>query len=187
VITALKTNWLDAEFMSLPQRAELVDGELQNMANSGIEHGYIASTLIFWLMGWVRSAELGIVLDSSTAFTMKSGNRRSPDVSFLAMSKLKGIPRLPKGYWNGAPDLAVEILSPTNTIAEMNQKILEYFENGTKVVWLIHPDQKFVMTYHQPLPDRQLLLMGDFLSEPDLFANCQLPVSELFAQPNFQL
>jgi Uma2 family endonuclease len=187
VVTALKTSWLDSEYMELPQRAELVDGKLINMANSGIEHGYIASTLIFWLMGWARSLKLGIVLDSSTAFTMKSGNRRSPDISFLAKSKLKNLTKLPKGYWNGAPDLAVEILSPSNTVAEMNQKIVEYFDNGTQVVWLIHPDQKFVMTDHQPHPDRQLLLIGDFLSEPELFPNCQLAISELFAQQDFQL
>jgi Uma2 family endonuclease len=185
MVTTLKTNYVDSEFMALPQRAELVAGKLETVANSGIEHGYIASILIFWLTGWARSQKLGIVLDSSTAFTLKSGNRRSPDVSFLAKHKLQGLERLPKGYWNGAPDLAVEILSPTNTIAEMHQKVVEYFENDAQVVWLIHPDQKFVMTYHQTFPDSRLLSIGDFLTEPNLFPNCQLPVAELFAQPEF--
>jgi len=185
MVTSIKPNYADAEFMALSQRAELVDGKLKTMANSGIEHGYIASTLIFWLMGWTRTQKSGIVLDSSTAFTLKSGNRRSPDVSFLAKNKLQGLERLPKGYWNGAPDLAVEILSPSNTIAEMHQKIVEYFENDAQLVWLIHPDQKFVMTYHQPFPDSRLLSIGDFLTEPNLLPSFQLPVAELFAQPEF--
>lgn len=73
--------WTDEQFMALPEdeRYELVNGELVNIGNSGMEHGNIASNLIFFLGGTVRSQKLGVICDSSTAFTMKTGNKRSPD------------------------------------------------------------------------------------------------------------
>ena len=70
--------WTDAEFMALPDdgnRYELVKGELINLGNSGALHGYIAILLSAALFGLVTSRKLGVLLDSSTAFTMKNGNR----------------------------------------------------------------------------------------------------------------
>lgn len=107
--------WTDAEFMALPQdgsRYELVNGELIDMGNSGMEHGEIGSFLGGSLSLYVRIHKLGRVCDSSTAFAMKNGNRRSPDVSFVAKERLQGLRRLPKGFFQGAPDLAVKVLSP---------------------------------------------------------------------------
>lgn len=134
--------WTDAEFMALPQdghRYELVNGELIDMGNSGIEHGEIGSFLGGSLSLYVRTHKLGRVCDSSTAFAMKNGNRRSPDVSFVAKERLQGLRRLPKGFFQGAPDLAVGVLSPSNTVEEIHEKIVEYFENGTRLVWVIYP------------------------------------------------
>lgn len=84
--------WTDAEFMALPDdgnRYELVKGELINMANSGALHGYIAIILSAALFALVTSRKLGVLLDSSTAFTMKNGNKRSPDIAFLLRNVCK--------------------------------------------------------------------------------------------------
>ncbi|HBE52101.1 MAG TPA: hypothetical protein DDW76_25850, partial [Cyanobacteria bacterium UBA11369] len=77
-----------------------------------MEHGRIGSLLGGFLAIYVLEHKLGIVCDSSTAFTLKNGNKRSPDVSFVAKERLKGLKRPPRGFFQGSPDLAVEILSP---------------------------------------------------------------------------
>jgi Uma2 family endonuclease len=111
--------WTDAEFMALPDdgnRYELVKGELINLGNSGALHGYIAIILSAALFALVTSRKLGVLLDSSTAFTMKNGNKRSPDIAFFAKERLQGLEELPTVFLEGGPDLVVEILSPGNTV-----------------------------------------------------------------------
>lgn len=179
--------WTDAEFMALPQdghRYELVNGELIDVGNSGMEHGWFASNLMIVLGGFVRTHKLGVMCDSSTAFAMKNGNRRSPDVSFVAKERLQGLRRLPKGFFQGAPDLAVEVLSPSNTVEEIHNKIVEYFENGTRLVWVIHPDEQYVLVYHSPSPDR-LLRPQDVLEGETVIPGFSLAVSKLFEELDF--
>jgi Uma2 family endonuclease len=62
-----------------------------------------------------------------------------PDISFFAKERLQGMTELPIGFLEGAPDLAVEVLSSGNTIEEIHDKLVEYFENGSRLVWLVHP------------------------------------------------
>ena len=178
--------WTDEEFMALPEdgRYELVNGELVNMGNSGMEHGEIGSFLGGSLSLYVRSHKLGAVCDSSTAFAMKTGNKRSPDVSFIAKERLQGVKRLPKGYFQGSPDLAVEILSPSNTVEEIHDKIVEFFDNGTRLVWVIHPDEQYVLVYHSPSPDL-LLRLEDLLDGEKVVPGFSLAVAELFAELDF--
>lgn len=186
-IASEKKVWTDEAFMALPEdghRYELVDGELVDMGNSGMEHGWIASILNGAMFNYVYSHKLGVICDSSTAFTLKTGNKRSPDISFIAKDRLKGLKRLPKGYFEGAPDLAVEILSPNNTVEQIHEKIVEYFENGTRLLWVIHPDEQFVLVYHSPSPDR-LLQVTDALEGEDIVPGFSLPVAELFAELAF--
>lgn len=185
-VASEKKIWTDEEFMALPEdgRYELVNGELVNMGNSGMEHGWIASILNGAMFGFVQSRKLGVICDSSTAFTMKSGNKRSPDLSFIAKERLQGVKRLPRGYFQGSPDLAVEILSPTNTVEEIHDKIVEYFENGTRLVWVIHPDEQYVLVYHSSSPDG-FLRIGDRLDGEDVVPEFTLLVGELFAELEF--
>ena len=182
-----KQIWTDEAFMALSEdetRYEVVAGELVDMGNSGMEHGEIGSFLGGMLALHVRREKLGTVCDSSTAFTLKSGNRRSPDVSFVAKARLQGMSRPPQGFFQGSPDLAVEILSPGNTFEGMHQKIVEYFENETKLVWVIHPKEKFVLVYHSPEPD-QFLRSSDFLEGESVLPGFSLQVGELFAEWEF--
>jgi Uma2 family endonuclease len=173
--------------MALPDdgnKYELVDGELV-VSNSGLEHGYIGVILASALYSFVISRKLGVVLDSSTAFTMKTGNKRSPDVSFLSKNRLQGLKKLPKGFGQGAPDLAVEILSPSNTTAEIHSKIVEYLENGTKLIWVINPEEEYVLVYKsRPSPDR-LLSSVDILSGEETLPDFSFAVADLFPQFDF--
>jgi Uma2 family endonuclease len=182
-IASEKHIWTDEEFMALPEgeRYELVNGELVNMGNSGMEHGNFGAFLAGSIELYVRSNKLGATCDSSTAFTMKSGNKRSPDVSFVAKERLQGLKRLPKGFFQGAPDLAVEVISPSNTYEEIHAKIVEYFDSGARLVWVIHPDEQWVMVYRSPYPDR-LLKLTDVLDGEEVIPGFSLLVSELFAE-----
>ena len=177
----------DEQFMALPEDDNLyeyVNGELIVVANSVVEHGYLALTLGYFLTGFVRSHRLGVTCDSSTAFKMKTGNKRSPDLAFIAKERLQGLKRLPKGFFEGAPDLAVEIISPNNTFAEIHNKLVEYFENGTRLVWVILPDEESVLVYHQPKPSK-LLQVEDSLDGEGVITGFQLPLMELFQELSF--
>ncbi|XHX76417.1 MAG: Uma2 family endonuclease [Stenomitos frigidus ULC029] len=186
-IATEKKTWTDEEFMALSSnghRYELIDGELADMGNSGMEHGGIGSFLGGLLAIHVRQRKLGAVCDSSTAFTLNNGNKRSPDVSFVAKERLKGLKRPPRGFFQGSPDLAVEILSPNNTVEEIHDKIVEYFENATQLVWVIHPDEKYVLVYHSPEPDR-FLRAQDVLDGEAIVPDFAIAVAELFEEWDF--
>jgi Uma2 family endonuclease len=103
-----KKVWTDAAFIALPDDGhhyEIVNGKLIDMGNSGALHGYVCSTLMILLGGYVRRQNLGAMFDSSTAFKMKNGNKRSPDIAFFAKNRLQGMTELPSGFLEGAPDL----------------------------------------------------------------------------------
>ncbi|MEZ2235074.1 Uma2 family endonuclease [Microcoleus sp.] len=180
--------WTDAEFMALNRdghRYEIVNGELIDMGNRSAKHGYVCSILMILLGGYVRIQKLGAMFDSSTAFKMKSGNKRSPDVSFMAKERLQGLEELPDGFLEGAPDLAVEILSPSNTVAEIHNKLVEYFENGARLVWVINPKEKYVLVYRSSQEPDRLLKSADSLDGEEIVSGFTLPVAELFQKLAF--
>ncbi len=186
-IAAEKKVWTDEEFMALPddgKRYELVNGEVRTIGNSGMEHGNLGTFLGGAIEFYVRPKRLGTTCDSSTAFTMKNGNKRSPDVSFISKDRLKGIKRLPKGYFQGAPDLAIEVISPSNTFEELHEKLVEYFANGCKLVWIVNPDERSVLVYRQPQPD-QLLKLTDTLDGEDIIPGFSLAIADLFTEFDF--
>ncbi|MEZ2318999.1 MAG: Uma2 family endonuclease [Microcoleus sp.] len=180
--------WTDAEFMALNRdghRYEIVNGELIDMGNRSAKHGYVCSILMILLGGYVHIQKLGAMFDSSTAFKMKSGNKRSPDVSFMAKERLQGLEELPDGFLEGAPDLAVEILSPSNTVEEIHNKLVEYFENGARLVWVINPKEKYVLVYRSSQEPDRLLKSADSLDGEEIVSGFTLPVAELFQKLAF--
>jgi Uma2 family endonuclease len=174
--------------MALPDdecRYEIVNGELVVMGNSGALHGYISIVLSSALFAIVSPQKLGVLFDSSTAFKMKNGNKRSPDISFFAKERFQGIADLPIGYLEGAPDLAVEILSPGNTVEEISTKLVEYFENGTRLVWVINPIQHYVLVYRSAQEPDRLLKRGDFLDGEGVINGFSFAVDQLFQRLSF--
>jgi Uma2 family endonuclease len=180
--------WTDEEFMALPDDGhhyEIINGELIDMGNSGALHGYVCSTLMILLGGYVRQHNLGAMLDSSTAFKMKNGNKRSPDIAFFAKERLQGIAVLPSGYLEGAPDLAVEVLSPGNTVEEINDKLTEYFDNGSRLVWVINPTQHYVLVYRSAQEPDRLLKGKDSLDGEEVIPGFTLAIADLFQKLDF--
>lgn len=183
-----KKVWTDEEFMALPQdghRYEIVNGELIDMGNAGALHGYVCGTLMILLGSYIRTHNLGAIFDSSTAFKMKNGNRRSPDISFFAKERLQGMTELPTGFLEGAPDLAVEVLSPGNTVEEIHDKLVEYFENGTRLAWIIHPSEHYILVYRSAQEPDRLLKSIDALDGEEVILGFTLPVADLFQELSF--
>ncbi|MBD1822765.1 Uma2 family endonuclease [Cyanobacteria bacterium FACHB-DQ100] len=186
-ISAQPKIWTDEEFMALPDNGdhyEFVDGQIRILECAGMEHGYLAALVGSYLGERCFDFKLGIMCNSSTAFRMKSGNLRSPDVSFVAKDRLKGLKKLPKGFFEGAPDLAVEVISPSNTFDEIHQKIVEYFESGSRLVWVINPDEETVLVYRGATLDR-LLKKTDFLEGEEVIEGFRLAIAELFTELDF--
>ncbi|MEB3162176.1 MAG: Uma2 family endonuclease [Prochlorothrix sp.] len=180
--------WTDEAFMALPDDGhhyELINGVLVDMGNSGALHGSICSNLMILLGSYVRLHRLGVMLDSSTAFKLQSGNKRSPDISFVTKERLQGLQNLPDGFLEGAPDLAVEVLSPGNTIEEIHDKLVEYFANGTKLAWVIHPKEHYILVYRSAQTPDRLLKWDDSLEGEEVVPNFALPLSELFQPLDF--
>jgi Uma2 family endonuclease len=180
--------WTDEKFMALPDDGhhyELVDGELIDRGNSGALHGYICSLILAALNIYIIPKKLGVILDSSTAFKMKNGNKRSPDIVFFAKERLQGMAVLPSGFLEGAPDLAVEVLSPGNTVEEIDSKLIEFFENGTRLVWVINPTQHYILVYRSANEPDRLLKFQDYLDGEEAVSGFHLPVADLFKPLDF--
>ena len=108
------------------------------------QHGDICSQLLIALGTHAKAHKLGAVWDSSTGFWMRNRNCRAPDVSFVSKARLKGFKRSSKLFFPGAPDLAVEILAPSNTPAEITERLEDFFGSWTQLAWIIHPEEQFV-------------------------------------------
>jgi Uma2 family endonuclease len=178
--------WTEAELQSLPEDGynhEVVDGELVISPKNDFFHGDISSELLMAMRSFVRANRLGAVLDSSTGFWMKNRNCRAPDVSFVSRARLRelGFKRSTRRFFPGAPDLAVEVLSPNNTRAQIDARLKDFFESGTQLAWVIDPDQECVEIYHS-LTRRALVGSGGFLDAEHLLSGFRYPIADLFKE-----
>ncbi len=125
---------------------ELIDGVLVEKA-MGFEESEIATLIIILLGGYVREHNLGIVTAPDGPMRVREGRVRLPDVAFVSWGRLPGRKR-PKGaIADLAPDLAVEVLSKSNTKKEMAIKLEDYFGGGTRLVWMIDPRKREARVY----------------------------------------
>lgn len=125
-------------------------GDIQIMPPTGGETGRKNSELIIDLGIWARQDGRGLVFDSSTGFLLPSGATRSPDVSWVLRERLTGLTEDQKrGFLPLAPDLVVELASPTDRTEELQAKMREYQANGVRLGWLILPLQRRVLVYKQ--------------------------------------
>ena len=185
-VGAEKKIWTDEALMALEHdghKCELVEGEII-MSPVGMQHEYVGAILLQRLTEYVRKNRLGVVLGSSIGYRLKRGNVRSPDVSFISKNKLVGVKHPSKKFPHFAPDLAVEILSPDDTVEGLHQKIVEYFDNETKLVWVVNPEEQTVLVYHSPQPDT-ILRISDQLQGENVVPGFTMQVADLFAEFDF--
>lgn len=161
-------------------RFELVAGVLQPMTPAGGAHGVIEVNLIQLLGAHVRRRRLGVVFPGDSGFVLHRGpdTVRCPDVAFVAAHRLPpgGVQR---GFPALAPDLAVEIRSPTDRTRASRAKVAEYLSAGVRQVWTIDPDARTV-TVHGPDGTMRRLDEGDTLDGDDVVPDFRCAVAELF-------
>ncbi|KAJ3066891.1 hypothetical protein HK102_007537 [Quaeritorhiza haematococci] len=158
---------------------ELVDGVLVEKAMGSEESGW-AALLIIYLGGYVLRHDLGKVFAPDGPVKLAPGLVRLPDVSFISWE------RYPKDLSRGeipavAPDLAVEILSKSNTRREMARKLDEYFRAGVRLVWYVDPKAREVRVYESPAAP-VVLTAADVLEGGAVLPGFRLPLAEWFAQ-----
>jgi Uma2 family endonuclease len=141
------------ELLALPtgmgKRYELVAGELRVMSPSGWRHGGVAANIAALLGPFIREHELGRGFGAETGFILKRNpdTVRAPDFAFIAKNSLPETEPI-EAYWPGAPNLAVEVLSPGDTTGEVDEKIEEWLAAGCAAVWVIDPKLQTVTIYH---------------------------------------
>jgi Uma2 family endonuclease len=160
-------------------RYELVRGELKKMAPAGGPHGRIANRVNWRLTNYVEANNLGVVFAAETGFRIATqpDTVRAPDVAFVSRGRIEQI-GIPEGYWPGAPDLVVEVISPGDTFSEVEEKVMEWLRAGCKMVIVVDPRKRTASVYRGP--NARLLTEDDTLSGEDVVPGWLVPVKELF-------
>jgi Uma2 family endonuclease len=177
-----------SEYEQLPEEdgtwIELVEGRLVREPRPNAEHSWIATELAGRIREHVRTNRLGITLgEAGFLLADEPPTVRGPDVAFIARANL---PRggFPRPFWTVPPDLAVEIVSPSNTRAEVREKVLEYLAAGTRLVWVVEPRDRLVTTYSSRT-DVRVQKGEDTLDGFDVLPGFRLRVADVFAPPEF--
>jgi len=156
---------------------ELDEGELITMPPAGGQHGKCGVAIITILQNYVKPRRLGGLYTPDTGFRLNDLTVRAPDVAFVKQARMSELHAV--GYIKGAPDLAVEILSPSDTFRQTMRKVKQYFASGTHTVWIVYPDRKEVQILESTGADR-LLEAADAIEAPDLLPGFSVPISEFF-------
>jgi Uma2 family endonuclease len=157
---------------------ELVDGTLVEKA-MGYEESDVAGVIITALNIFIRPRKLGIVTGEAGPFELLGGLVRYPDVAFTSWDRLPGRKRPKEPVPHLAPDLAVEVLSKSNTPAEIKRKLGEYFRAGVRLVWVVDPKKRTVRV-HTSADQSILLKEGQSLDGGDVLPGFTLSLKELF-------
>jgi Uma2 family endonuclease len=156
-------------------RCELVRGELRMMVPPGSEHGRIGTVIAYHLHGFVRARGVGIVFtDIGFVLSRAPDTVRAPDIAFVRAEKV------PPGYVEGPPDLAVEILSPDDRPGYVRDKVAEWLDAGTGAVWVVDPRDRTV-TVHRARRKAVVLGEAEVLRGDGALRDFELPVREIFA------
>ena len=162
------------------KRTELYEGIIIEMSPSSVIPSIVAVRIGTALENYIRPRNLGYVTTADGGFELSPNNVLSPDVGFIAKAR---VAKLPPRYFLGTPDLSVEVMSPTDTYPSAHRKALKYLSFGTRLVWVVDPDERLVEVYHpatesgffvQPIDRNGTLNGGDVLS------GFTLPIRDIF-------
>ena len=171
------------EFMALPldlKRYELVRGKLVDVPVTSFKHGVIEINIVLLLGQHVRQRRLGQLTpgDAKHLLERDPDTLRQSDVAFVRAERLPP-PDEWEAYGRVVPDLAVEIRSPSNTAAEMRDKVMEYLRVGVRLVWIVDPETETV-TIHTPEAAPAILSAGDEITGGDVLPDFRCPVAAFF-------
>ncbi|MBI2917691.1 MAG: Uma2 family endonuclease [Chloroflexi bacterium] len=178
--TLLTADQFFREYAGKEGRYELVRGEVVPMTPPGTVHGAVMMNIGAILRAHVKEHELGLVVGESGFLLEHAPDTvRGPDVSFVRKARIAA-GGVPVAFYPEAPDLAVEVVSPSDTAAELEVKVREYLRNGTAQVWLAYPESRTVHVYNR---DGTARWYGEdeTLEGADVLPGFSVPVREFFA------
>ena len=172
-----------AELLAMPHngyRYELVQGELRQMEFAGRQHGRIAAKIGSCLEAFVANNGLGETYAAGTGFIIDAvpDTVRAPDVSFVSRERAEATAE-ERGFFPGAPDLAVEVISPNDRYSEIEEKVSDWLRTGTQMVVVIDPHQRTATVYRGP-DDICILTEGDMLDGGDVVPGWKMPLEDVF-------
>lgn len=181
---SLERTYTVDEFMRLPDDGyvyELVQGRLERMSPMGGEHGRIASRLNVLLASYVWEHKLGDTFAAETAFVLNAETNevRATDVAFVASARLA---RIGEGAVPFPPDLAVEVISPSDRLIAVRRKVAAYQRAGVRLIWVINPRRQTIDVYRPDDTQPHVLSLDDELSGEDVVPGFRLPVRAVFAR-----
>jgi Uma2 family endonuclease len=165
--------------MPNPGRCELMRGELIMMSLAGSLHGKITARLGAHLYGFVEQNKLGIVFGAETGFHIRRDPDTvlAPDVSFVRAERIPD--PLPQSFFDGPPDLAVEVLSPNDRASEVQAKIHDWLDAGCRAVWVVDPQTKSITVY-KSVHDIVVLDTSDTIADAQLLPGFLTTIAEIF-------
>ena len=161
-------------------RYELIAGELTMMSPSGWRHGEIVGNLHGLLWAHVHDHDLGLVFGAETGFLIRRDpdTVRAPDIAFIAKKNLPAT-KPSEAYWPGAPDLAVEVLSPSDEPSKVQAKIKAWLAAGA-IVWVVDPESE-VITCHKSSEEQRAASAGEQFAGEPIVPGFRCEVDEVFA------
>ena len=169
-----------ARMPSEDAHVELVKGVIVRTALACYEHSRIAGNLVIFLGAFLAQNPVGELLVAAGGFVLARNpdTVRAPDAAFVTHKRAGAQAHRP-GFFQGAPDLAVEVVSPGDTAVEVEAKVLEYLQAGARLVWVLYPDTRTVKVH---AADRTVRWLGpgDTLTGDDLLPGFTLPLDRLF-------
>jgi Uma2 family endonuclease len=170
-----------SEFERLPEsdefQYELSRGVLVREPRPGRPHGTAVMLMGKYLVDY--ALEHGGVVTTETGFVLEEGpdTLRGPDVAYMRADPAPY--GKPAGFIRGAPDLAVEVISPANTWVDIQEKVQQYFGAGCRLVWIVQPKTRSVLVHSSP-DESRTLREHDTLDGADVLPGFALPVADLF-------
>ena len=180
VMTATELPALSSRLSLEGKRAELVRGDLIVMTPAGGRHGQVAHKVALVIGNHVLDRNLGRVFAAETGFLLQRGpdTVRAPDVAFVAADRL-GRGDIPTGFLEMAPDLAVEVVSPSDSATAVQAKVDDWLRAGTRLVWVIDPEARSV-TVHSPAHPAAVFPESNTLDGAPVFSDFRVSVRDLF-------
>jgi Uma2 family endonuclease len=162
---------------------ELVAGELKEMTPPSCRHAAVISRLDRLLGNHVEKHKLGAVLAGDPGFLIARDPDTvlGPDIAFIRSDRLAAEP-IGEGFRPGAPDLAVEVLSPGDAVHEVHHKALAWLDAGAVLVWVVNPASRTVTVYRSAA-EIQTLPAGADLDGGTLLPSFRCPIADLFVNP----
>jgi Uma2 family endonuclease len=164
---------------------EIIDGKRVGLPPMGLFSVWLASEIYAELRSYVRAQNLGrAITEALFHLPPPIGRDRRPDVAFVSYDRWPKNRPLPPtdNAWDVVPNLTVEVVSPTDTVGELQEKIEEYFRAGVQAVWVVYPPQKKIYVHQSPTQVVGLAL-NDVLGGGDVVPGFRLPLADLFGQP----